>query len=79
MRTKKENPDNLNNELEELSIEEIFGRLDGIMEQLEDGTVSLEDSFAYYENGMRLVQACSAKIDKVEKRILVLNGQVMEE
>ena len=66
-------------ELEELSIEEIFGRLDGIIEKLEDGSVSLEDSFAYYENGMKLVKACSEKIDRVEKRILVLNGQEMEE
>ncbi|MBP3927104.1 MAG: exodeoxyribonuclease VII small subunit [Clostridium sp.] len=74
MKTEKEKK-----ELEELSIEEIFGRLDGIIEKLEDGSVSLEDSFAYYENGMKLVKACSEKIDRVEKRILVLNGQEMEE
>lgn len=73
MKTEKEKK-----ELEELSIEEIFGRLDGIIEKLEDGSVSLEDSFAYYENGMKLVKACSEKIDRVEKRILVLNGQEME-
>lgn len=66
-------------ELEELSIEEIFRRLDEIIGQMEDGSVSLEDSFAYYENGMKLVKACNAKIDRVEKRILVLNGQEMEE
>ena len=74
MKTEKEKK-----ELEELSIEEIFGRLDGIIEKLEHGSVSLEDSFAYYENGMKLVKACSEKIDRVEKRILVLNGQEMEE
>ena len=74
MKTEKEKK-----ELEELSIEEIFGRLDGIIEKLEDGSVSLEDSLAYYENGMKLVKACSEKIDRVEKRILVLNGQEMEE
>lgn len=74
MKTEKEKK-----ELEELSIEEIFGRLDGIIEKLEDGSVSLEDSFAYYENGMKLVKACSEKLDRVEKRILVLNGQEMEE
>ena len=40
---------------------------------LEDGSSSLEDSFRYYEEGMRLVKACSGKIDRVEKQILVLD------
>ncbi len=57
----------------DLSIEEIFGRLDGIIRELENGEISLEDSFKYYENGMKLVKTCSGKLDKVEKQILVLN------
>ncbi len=64
---------------EDLSIEEIFSELDGIIRNLEDGEVSLEDSFKYYEAGMKLVQACSGKIDKVEKQILVLNGNNSED
>lgn len=63
---------------EELSIEEIFGRLDGIIRELEDGEISLEDSFKYYETGMKLVQTCGGKLDKVEKQILVLNGNGTE-
>lgn len=63
---------------EELSIEEIFGQLDRIIERMEDGSVSLEESFAYYEAGMKLVKTCNEKIDRVEKRIQVLNGQEME-
>ena len=66
-------------ELEQLSIEEIFGRLEEIMGHLEDGTVSLEDSFGYYETGMMLVKACSGKLDRVEKQIMVLKGQETEE
>ena len=66
-------------EMDELSIEEIFGRLDEIMERLEDGAVSLEDSFGYYETGMKLVKACSGKLDRVEKQIMVLKGQETEE
>ena len=50
---------------EELSIEEMFDRLDGIMRTLEDSRSTLEESFASYEAGMRLVRACSEKIDKV--------------
>lgn len=63
---------------EELSIEEMFERLDGIMQTLEDSRSTLEESFASYEAGMRLVRACSEKIDKVEKQIMVVNGEETE-
>lgn len=59
--------------LKEFSVEEIFGQLDDIVKKLTDGDISLEDSFGYYETGMRLVKSCSEKIDKVEKQIIVLN------
>ena len=63
---------------EELSIEEMFDRLDGIMRTLEDSRSTLEESFASYEAGMRLIRACSEKIDKVEKQIVIIddNGMV---
>ena len=63
---------------EELSIEEMFDRLDGIMRTLEDSHSTLEESFASYEAGMRLVRACSEKIDKVEKQIMVVNCEETE-
>lgn len=63
---------------EELSIEEMFDRLDGIMRTLEDSRSTLEESFASYEAGMRLVRACGEKIDKVEKQIMVVNGEETE-
>ena len=56
------------------SIEEIFEELDQIMEKMEAPDTSLEDSFAFYEAGMKLIRACGEKIDKVEKKIIVLQG-----
>ena len=56
------------------SIEEIFEELDQIMEKMEAADTSLEDSFTFYEAGMKLVRACGEKIDKVEKKIIVLQG-----
>lgn len=56
----------------EKSIEQTFAELDQILEKLEDGDTSLEDSFTYYEAGMKLVRSCGEKIDKVEKQLLVL-------
>ena len=76
---KAELNESIEKEMEGLSIEEIFGRLDEIVEHLEDGAVSLEDSFEYYETGMKLVKACSGKLDRVEKQIMVLKGQETEE
>ena len=56
------------------SIEEIFEELDQIMEKMEAPDTSLEDSFTFYEAGMKLIRACGEKIDKVEKKIMVLQG-----
>ena len=56
------------------SIEEIFAQLDELLEKLEASDTSLEESFACYEAGMKLVKACSDKIDKVEKQMTILQG-----
>ena len=65
--------------LADMTIEETFAALDALIDQLESGKGSLEDAFKNYEEGMKLVKSCSEKIDKIEKQILVLNGEPMEE
>ncbi len=61
----------------EKNIEETFRDLEEIIKKLESGESSLEESFQYYETGMKLVKSCNDKIDKVEKKIIVLeeNGE----
>lgn len=54
------------------TIEETFKELEELVGKLESGESSLEESFAYYETGMKLVKTCNEKIEKVEKKILVL-------
>ena len=51
-----------------------FAQLDELLEKLEASDTSLEESFACYEAGMKLVKACSDKIDKVEKQMMILQG-----
>ena len=41
--------------------------------ELEDGESSLEETFAGYEAGMKLVRSLSSQIDKVEKQIQILS------
>ena len=57
----------------EETLEELFGRLDRIIAKLEDRDTTLEDSFAAFEQGVRYLKACNDKIDKVEKKMLVIN------
>lgn len=66
--------------MEDKTLEEVFGKLDEVVKQLEGDTVSLEDSFRLYQQGMELLKACNDKIDLVEKKMLVLdeNGEQHE-
>lgn len=57
---------------DQMTIEETFAQLEDLIKKLESGDSSLEESFGYYESGMKLVKACNDKIDKVEKQIMVL-------
>ena len=61
------------------SIEETFEELERIMEKLESNDTTLEESFACYEAGMKLVKACGEKIDRVEKQMIVLQGGTEED
>ncbi len=62
-------------EADVLTLEEAFGRLDQVVEALESREISLEDSFRIYQEGMKLLRMCNEKIDQVEKKILVINGE----
>lgn len=61
-------------EKEELTLEESFVKLEEMLEKLEDRELPLEESFQLYQKGMELLKACNEKIDLVEKKILVMNG-----
>ena len=59
----------------EMSIEETLKELENIIEKMEDRNSTLEETFSYYEAGMKMVKACSEKIEKVEKKIKVLSEE----
>lgn len=61
---------------ESKSIEKNFEELGKIIEMMDNDEVSLEDSFKFYEKGMKLVKQCNDKIDKVEKKINIIEGNV---
>ena len=46
--------------------------LEQVVEQLETGELSLEDSLATFEKGVGLVKFCNQKLNEVEKKIELL-------
>ena len=45
-----------------------------IIEKMEDRDSSLEETFANYELGMKMVKSCSDQIDRVEKKDTGIGG-----
>lgn len=64
----------------EMTLEQAFEKLEESIAILEQDDLSLEDSFKIYREGMKLIQTCNDKIDKVEKEVLKLgeNGELDE-
>ncbi len=60
-------------EMDALSLEEAFEQIENKIEQLEEEDITLEDSFVAYQEGMKLLQYCDAKINRVEKQVLKIN------
>lgn len=56
----------------ELKFEEALKKLEQIVEGLEQGKISLEDSLKKYEEGIRLAKFCSEKLQEAEKKIEIL-------
>lgn len=55
-------------------LEEGFQKLEETIAALEKDDITLEESFREYQKGMELLKKCNDAIDKVEKKVLVLNG-----
>lgn len=56
-------------------LEKTFSEIEEIITNLESQDMDLDESFALYEAGMKKLKICNEEIDKVEKKMLVLNEQ----
>ncbi len=52
--------------------ESALEELEQVVEQLESGELSLEDSLSAFEKGVGLVRFCNQKLTEVEKKIEML-------
>lgn len=60
------------NESTPLSFEVSFKRLEEILEQLNSGSISLDDSLKLYAEADQLINACSSQLNDAEKTIEML-------
>lgn len=58
--------------LEELGFDRVLQRLRAVVEQLETGQLSLEDSLRVYEEGVALARRGHHVLDSAEKRVELL-------
>ncbi len=56
----------------EKKFEDAMKRLEKIVQNLEDGELSLEDSLRNFEEGMDLVKFCTRKLEEAEKKVSLL-------
>lgn len=61
----------------EKNFEEAMQRLEEITQGLEKGDLSLEDSIAIFEEGMKLAKFCTKKLEEAEKKVtrLIKEGE----
>lgn len=62
-----------------MTLEESFGSLDKIIQEMQTGELTLEQSFKKYEEGMKLIKNCNDAIDKVEKKLIVIDNCDIDE
>ena len=60
-----------------ITLEDSFESLEKIINNLENGQLSLDESFKMYNEGIKLIKNCNIQLDKVEKQIIILdkNGE----
>ena len=63
------------NDVNAQSLEELFAEAEALIGRMEEPDLPLEDAFAAYEHGMKIIRACNSRIDQVEQKMLVMNAE----
>jgi len=60
---------------DDLTFEQAYEQLEKIVEKLEAGELSLDESMALFEEGIKLERLCGERLDGAELRINELTGR----
>lgn len=55
-----------------MKFDESLERLDEILQQLEEGNLSLDETFSIFEQGVTLVRKSQSFLDEVEQKVTLL-------
>ncbi len=53
----------------EMSFEDAIAELENIVDKLEKGQLSLDESLALFEKGIRLVRECNEKLKSAQQKV----------
>lgn len=62
-------------EQQSVNFENSLRSLEKLVNQLEQGDLSLEESLKAFETGIKLTRECNSKLDEAEQKISLLTGQ----
>lgn len=57
----------------EIKFEDAFKKLEKIVEELESGKLSLDDSLKRYEEGVKLSRSCHKTLQAAQKKVQLLS------
>ncbi|MFW5787777.1 MAG: exodeoxyribonuclease VII small subunit [Halanaerobiales bacterium] len=57
------------NDKKEMEFEEAIAELENIVEKLEDGKLSLDDSLKKFSRGVKLIKFCRKELNNAEKQV----------
>ena len=60
------------------SFEDAMSELGVLVSKLEAGELSLELSIDAYKRGVELIRYCTARLDKVEQQVRMLDGELLK-
>ena len=59
------------------SFEQALAELESLVEKMEDGSLSLEDSLSAYRRGAALVKVCETALEHAKEQVRVLDGDLL--
>lgn len=66
---------NKNKEKPEVNFEQALAELHGLVEKMEQGGLSLQDSLQYFERGVGLIRHCQQELATAEQKVKILTEQ----
>ena len=57
-----------------MDFEKKLGRLEDIVEKMENGELTLEDSLKLFEEGVKLSRECNVQLNEAEQKVKILLG-----